>query len=294
MQTLDIRTLVLVASVAAAATAVLFLVIGRPQRRVAPELSLWAAAFASNAVGLTLIYLRGLIPAVVSFTVANLLILAATQLLLVGLDVFVGQRRLRHHAAYFAVAAMTLFAASRHGAYAVFAGTLSVVLFVPAVALCVRLLRMPQPGMRAERVVLVVLFVMEGALLVIRGVGAALGHSQATLFAPSPATILLYFGVILAPMLVGPALLALVGRREQLAKERLIGELTTALAEVRTLRGLLSICASCKQIRDDAGAWTSVERYVARHSDAEFTHGICPTCAARLYPDDGDGGGAAA
>lgn len=293
MLTVDIRTLVLVASVAAGATAALFLIIGLPQRRVAPELSLWSAAFASNAVGLTLIYLRGRVPAVVSFSVANLLILAATQLVLAGLDEFVGQRRLRRHAAYFAGAAVALFAAQRHGAYAVFATVLSAVLFAPAVALCVRVVRMPQPGMRAERVVLIALFALEGVLLVIRGIGATLGHGQATLFAPSPATILQYFGVILAPMLVGPALLALVGRRAQLAKERLIGELTTALAEVRTLRGLLPICAACKQIRDAAGGWTSVETYLARHSDAEFTHGICPTCADRLYPDDADGGGAA-
>lgn len=293
MRTVDVRTLVLVASVAAGATAVLFLIIGRPQRRVAPELSLWAAAFASNAVGLTLIYLRGRIPAVVSFSVANLMILAAAQLLLVGLDAFAGRPRLRHHAAYFGAAAVALLVA-RRGAYELFAGTLSVVLFVPSVALCVRLVWMPRPGMRAERAVLMVLFALEAVLLAVRGIGAALGHRQATLFVPTPPTILLYFGVILAPMLVGPALLALVGRREQLAKEQVIGELTTALAEVRTLRGLLPICAGCKQIRDGDGAWTSVEAYVARHSDAEFTHGICPTCAARLYPEDGDGGGAAA
>lgn len=293
MRTVDVRTLVLVASVAAGATALLFLIIGRPQRRVAPELSLWAAAFASNAVGLTLIYLRGRIPAVVSFSVANLMILAAAQLLLVGLDAFVGRPRLRHHVAYFGAAVVALLVA-RRGAYEVFAGTLSVVLFVPSVALCARLVWMPRPGMRAERAVLVALFALEAVLLAVRGIGAALGHRQATLFVPTPPTILLYFGVILAPMLVGPALLALIGRREQLAKEQVIGELTTALAEVRTLRGLLPICAGCKQIRDDAGGWSSVETYVARHSDAEFTHGICPTCAARLYPDDGDGGGAAA
>lgn len=286
MLTVDIRTLVLVASVAAAATAMLFLIIGRPQRRVAPELSLWAAAFASNAVGLTLIYLRGRIPAWASFPLANTLILAATQMVLLGLDRFAGVPRLRQHVVYFAVATAVLFAAYRRDYY-VFAVVLSAALLIPTVVLCARLVTMPAPGMRAERTVLGGLFTLEAALLVVRGIGVASGHRQATLFAPSPSTILLYFGVILAPMLVGPALLALVGRREQLAKERLIGELTAALAEVRTLRGLLPICASCKQIRDDAGGWLPVETYVARHSDAEFTHGICPTCAVRLYPDDG-------
>jgi PAS domain S-box-containing protein len=68
-------------------------------------------------------------------------------------------------------------------------------------------------------------------------------------------------------------------------RERLIRELQDALSKVRTLKGLLPICASCKKIRDDSGYWTAVETYILQHSDAEFTHGICPDCARRLYPD---------
>jgi len=66
---------------------------------------------------------------------------------------------------------------------------------------------------------------------------------------------------------------------------RLIDELQTALAEVRTLSGLLPICANCKKIRDDSGYWHSVEAYVVSHSQAEFTHSICPECAQELYPE---------
>jgi hypothetical protein len=61
-------------------------------------------------------------------------------------------------------------------------------------------------------------------------------------------------------------------------------ELRESHAKVKTLRGLLPICASCKKIRDDAGHWTQVESYVRSHSDAEFSHGICPDCIAKLYP----------
>lgn len=67
-------------------------------------------------------------------------------------------------------------------------------------------------------------------------------------------------------------------------REKLIGELRHALAEVKTLSGLLPICASCKKIRDDTGYWNQIEEYICRHSDAEFTHGLCPDCAKRLYP----------
>ena len=62
-------------------------------------------------------------------------------------------------------------------------------------------------------------------------------------------------------------------------------EYETALKEVRELRGLLPICASCKKIRDDTGYWNQIESYVQARSAAQFTHGICPDCATQLYPD---------
>jgi hypothetical protein len=58
-------------------------------------------------------------------------------------------------------------------------------------------------------------------------------------------------------------------------------ELQTALAEVKTLRGLLKICASCKRVLTDQGGWEQFESYVRGHSDVESSHGICPECAAR-------------
>jgi hypothetical protein len=58
-----------------------------------------------------------------------------------------------------------------------------------------------------------------------------------------------------------------------------------ALHEVNTLRGLLSICASCKRIRDERGAWQQLESYIQSHSEAKFTHGLCADCIHKLYPD---------
>jgi DNA repair exonuclease SbcCD ATPase subunit len=63
--------------------------------------------------------------------------------------------------------------------------------------------------------------------------------------------------------------------------------LNAALAEVKRLQGLLPICAACKRIRDQKGEWHAMEEYIQEHSEAEFSHGICPQCAARLYPGDG-------
>lgn len=68
-------------------------------------------------------------------------------------------------------------------------------------------------------------------------------------------------------------------------REKLIAELQNALEEIRQLSGILPICASCKSIRDDKGYWNKVEQYIAKHAEVEFTHGICPDCAQKLYPD---------
>jgi PAS domain S-box-containing protein len=68
-------------------------------------------------------------------------------------------------------------------------------------------------------------------------------------------------------------------------KDKLIVELKQAMATVKKLSGLLPICANCKKIRDDHGYWNQVEVYVRNHSDAQFSHGICPECMKKLYPE---------
>jgi PAS domain S-box-containing protein len=68
-------------------------------------------------------------------------------------------------------------------------------------------------------------------------------------------------------------------------RTRMIDQLHETLSKVRTLSGLLPICASCKKIRDDKGYWQKLETFVREHSNAEFSHSICPDCMERLYPD---------
>ena len=73
-------------------------------------------------------------------------------------------------------------------------------------------------------------------------------------------------------------------KRLEAEREALIVDLKEALARVKTLEGYLPICASCKKIRDDQGYWKQVEDYLRTHTNADFTHGICPDCARTLYP----------
>ena len=62
-------------------------------------------------------------------------------------------------------------------------------------------------------------------------------------------------------------------------------ELEKMLLEIKTLRGIIPICANCKKIKTDKGSWTQMESYISEHSDAEFSHGICPNCSEILYPE---------
>ncbi len=77
-------------------------------------------------------------------------------------------------------------------------------------------------------------------------------------------------------------------KQAQLEKEKLIKELQENLDQVKLLSGLLPICASCKKIRDDKGYWRQIELYIHDHSEADFSHGICPECAKKLYPEFAD------
>ena len=78
-----------------------------------------------------------------------------------------------------------------------------------------------------------------------------------------------------------------VTKRKQIEeeRERLIAKLQEAAAKIKTMSGLLPICASCKKIRDDTGYWNQIESYIQVHSDAEFSHSICPECVVKLYPE---------
>lgn len=76
-----------------------------------------------------------------------------------------------------------------------------------------------------------------------------------------------------------------VWKQAQAERERLIEELSRAVAEIETLHGLLPICSGCKKIRDDHNNWTAIDQYISQRSDINFTHSLCPDCLRTLYPD---------
>jgi hypothetical protein len=134
---------------------------------------------------------------------------------------------------------------------------------------------------------------MLGSLLAVAGTGLILagsGASQPTLLAFAYGGL----GAIIAGFLLGLALLRARHAEERrhlevadalAANERLVGELRDAMASVRTLRGLLPLCAWCRRVRSDSGYWGALEAYISDHSDATITHGMCPDCAREHFPD---------
>jgi len=87
--------------------------------------------------------------------------------------------------------------------------------------------------------------------------------------------------VICQAILLQRRLMALRRGKELIARKN--RELEGAMAEITQLKGILPICASCKKIRDDDGFWHQVETYLSSHSEAQFSHGLCPTCMEKLY-----------
>lgn len=95
----------------------------------------------------------------------------------------------------------------------------------------------------------------------------------------------LFKGQINGSLLVRAILYAIERKKMAVERDKLVEELQAALVKVKLLSGFLPICCSCKKIRDDQGYWQQIESYISRHSEAEFSHGICDDCAQKLYPD---------
>lgn len=78
-------------------------------------------------------------------------------------------------------------------------------------------------------------------------------------------------------------------RKAEEQNKKLILELESALAQVKKLEGIIPICMYCKKIRDDQNSWNQLEKYISEHSEARFSHGLCPQCEAKYFPDDDSG-----
>ena len=132
----------------------------------------------------------------------------------------------------------------------------------------------------ASRYLLCAVFLLEICLVVAVPATSSAGLG---LISPYLTNVMIYLGTVITTTLWAFGVILLVNQRLIAERERTIHELNGAIEQIRTLKGILPICSGCKKIRDDRGYWEQVESFVSRHSEAEFTHGMCPECMGTLY-----------
>ncbi|MCK5022971.1 MAG: DUF3365 domain-containing protein, partial [Candidatus Aenigmarchaeota archaeon] len=119
-------------------------------------------------------------------------------------------------------------------------------------------------------------------------IGEIRGGISVTLpFFPKANYLSLILGYGIAAML-GSLILFIAGHmldKKEREQQELIKTLQRALLEIKTLQGIVPICSFCKKIRDDKGFWNQVESYVSKHTEAKFSHGVCPDCQREHYPE---------
>jgi len=251
-------------------------------RRIYPGFLLWMLGSAAGAACLLIGWKMRAAPSVLSIIAANTAASVGQALINLGLEDFLGRRRtpwLQALPVALTIAAAAILTsgvpaeaarvAIGEGAYALQTGW------------CLWLLASGVPPLLGGRNRLLELTVaVQGAWSLLRMIHFATGKVLLqALFAPSTLESITF--------LIYPAVLALqVFGLTALNLQRLESDLRGALEEVRTLRGIIPICSYCKKIRDDAGSWQQVEAYVSDHTEAAFSHGICPRCLQEHFPDE--------
>ena len=285
------RGLLLLGAAVSATLSLIMVVFLREHRRHA-GFSQWTAGTALISLMFLSSGLRGLIPAAISVVGVNAPLLAAAPIFLDGTRRFLGQPRLARW--WYAAAAVAfggclyfLFVRDDVPARTVILMTASAVAFAATVAL---LLRHRAAARSRLFSALAVEFALLAAVMAARGL-SVFGRRDFTLLLESPsqfaffgAAVVLHLGITVTLILLTTERVAaqLSGASAEL--ESKLQQLQQALAEVRTLRGMLPICASCKRIRDENGAWIQMEVFVRDRSHAEFSHSFCPECLPKYFP----------
>ena len=147
----------------------------------------------------------------------------------------------------------------------------------------VRALTVPSDSIVLSRYFLVLVF--SGQICLEAATALSPAHVAYGLFKPVPMRIGFYLGSLATSTLWTFGFILLVNQRLVAEHEASIRELNFAVEEIKTLSGILPICSHCKKVRDDQGYWEQVESWVSRHTDASFSHGICPECLKVFYAE---------
>lgn len=261
----------------------------------------WTAGTALASASLLSSALRGLVPDLVSIVGVNVSFLAMAPFLLDGTRRFLGRGALARR--WYALAAVPfgacLYFTLGHDDIAARTAILMTAAAIPLAVAAALLLRRRPAEASLLHDVLALQFALIAGLFLTRAVWV-LGRPGFTLWTESPAqyafftaTAVLHLGITVTFVLLTTEWVAaqLSGARAELAAR--VDQLQLALGEVKTLEGLVPICAACKRIRDEKGDWIQMEIYVRDRTRADFSHGLCPRCLPKYFPPSGQPGEAA-
>jgi hypothetical protein len=262
--------------------------------RAYPGIAHWSLATWGWALFSALFLIRGVVTPWISVVLANLGLIVAVALLSMGLSLFAGTPPRRRQYLLICLATLAGFIYFTF-IQPSFAGRVTCFSLAHCVILAdmLRVLRRYRLGTHdASRVLAMICCLISMLFFALRGAVVWLypaqsldqGHPLVTTWS------LLFFPLGLVALVFGLVSLAAArfaheAEQSQAELAQANRQLQEALDNVRTLRGLLPICSGCKKIRDDQGQWQVMEGYIQRHSEASFTHGLCPECMRQIYPN---------
>ncbi|MBW1781484.1 MAG: hypothetical protein JRL30_12185 [Deltaproteobacteria bacterium] len=238
----------------------------------------WAIGAILNSFALVFMSMRGFLPDFITIVVANTLIIAATGCIAYGIEVFAGSPRRTWMFASLAVSMFVLFSYFTYYSPNVNVRIVIISTFLAILyGYCGYIIHRYIPRlMNAQNMLLTIVFGIQAIWLVFRIVPTVFIEGPIVDFMKASTVQGMTFMVFL-----GGNIFVVIGLII-LNFQRVEFDLLNATEEVKTLRGIIPICSSCKKIRDDEGMWNRIETYIREHSEAEFSHGICPECMKKL------------
>lgn len=284
MQTpLDIRTLSVTSGIVSLCLSICMLYIVR-YRKTYAGFSQWVTASFYYSIGMITLSLRGSLPDLFTIVIANTLIVVGNGKIGAGLEIFLNSKRRSwlFSSLYVLITLVLLYGTFIDPNVILRIVAISIVMAV-IYAYCAYITHHHIPQYMTDRnVLLTIVFVVQAVWALYRLVATVYLEPRFSDFMLSAGAQSMSFLVF-----IGGSIFIIVGLIV-LNQQRVEQDLIDAHKEITTLQGIIPICSICKKIRNDEGDWDQLERYIQSHSEAEFSHSICPDCMKRDYPELSD------
>ncbi len=282
---LDIRTLSLGSGVISLILCLCMLFVSR-KRKTYAGFSQWTIASILTYFGMLFLSLRDIFPDFFTIVVANTLIIVSYGLIADGIEIFThGPRRIWLFISlgvltFFSFLYFTYYSPNINARIIVISAALTILF-----GYCGYIVHRYVPLLiKDKNVLLTAVFGIQAVFSALRLIEAAFFEGPVVDFMDASAThgaSFVFFSMGNIFVIIGLIILNF---------QRVENDMFATIEEVKTLRGVIPICSSCKKIRDDEGIWSQIETYIRDHSEVEFSHGLCPDCVKKLYPDFPKGG----